>query len=164
MPPQIQTPVRKLDHGTTRVDIQRQQVANLIAAGKTYAEIAKVIGKSVSRVGAIADELRGKERKPTVHKSQASETGRRFAHNRIAPDLEAKARELLRDGVAGKAVAKRLGISQSAAYRVLSEVRPVARVSSKPNYRKIRAEADAEREARLAAVRLGVQGTNGEAT
>lgn len=61
--PQIQKPACKADYAQSHIARQYQQVANLLAAGRTYAEIAKIIGKSVSRVGAIADELRGKPKR-----------------------------------------------------------------------------------------------------
>lgn len=63
MPTQPLKFTRTADAGPNRIAAQHRQVANLIAAGRTYADIAKIIGKSISRVGVIADELRGKSRR-----------------------------------------------------------------------------------------------------
>jgi transposase len=92
-------------------------------------------------------------RRPGKTTDHAEPPKPRTAHNKISAELERQVRDMLRDGIAGKAVARRLGISQNAVYRVLSEMRPTGTAvptSRKTDYRKILAEAQAEAARRLA--------------
>ena len=70
--------------------------------------------------------------KPVNATDNAEPKKPRTAHNKISAERESQVRALLRDGIAGKAVAKRLGLSQNAVYRVLSEMRPTGTPKRNP--------------------------------
>jgi len=71
-------------------------------------------------------------RRPGKTTNNAAPKKPRTAHNKISAERESQVRDMLRDGIAGKAVAKRLGLSQNAVYRVLSEMRPTGTPKRNP--------------------------------
>lgn len=106
------------DHGTSRVGRQAQQVANLLDAGKTYADIAKIIGKSVSRVGEIADSLRGKSRKRKPYQPRPK-SGHRSSHNKTPDAVVEKIRQLLRESAMSHTeIAEEVGTGKSVVSRI----------------------------------------------
>jgi len=122
-----QTPVRHAqDHGADRLTSQRRQIKNLIAAGHTYATIAKIIGKSVARVGAIADEIRGKSKPVKAKKPRktASDVATRIPWNRIPLEVETEIRQMVRDGIARAKIIEQSGQTRSVVDRIIAQMKP----------------------------------------
>jgi len=154
-------PGLKSDHGgtTSRVTAQRQQVANLLGSGYTLEAIAKIIGKSISRVHAIHNELRGKKNKPHVRPRKLVKEWKPW--NKMPPEKEAAIVEMIRAGESYPVIQRQLDIGQSAIQRVAAKMRGTSTAiqpSRKTDYREVFRAAEAYRQEQLAKRRAELRG------